>query len=80
MFKSRKDDERSGDLRSHNSVSDKWWHWHAAGFGHGDGSLINWVCDVSCAEEGIRFVSVKSPISYVVKDPWDRRTSRRGNL
>ena len=30
-----------------------------AGFGEGDGSLTNWVCDVPCAEDHIRFVAVK---------------------
>ena len=30
-----------------------------AGSGEGDGSLTNWVCDVPCAEDHIRFVAVK---------------------
>ena len=43
----------------------------------GDGSLINWVSDVSCVEEGIRSVAVKG---VQFEGPWKRRTSRRGKL
>ena len=36
------------------------------GFSEGDGSLINWVSDVSCVKEGIRSVAVVKGVRFIM--------------